>query len=394
MGWNERLAALAGARRAAGLWRARRVIEERNGRWLTAGGRRRLDFASNDYLGLAADPRLSAALAAALGANGTGSGAARLVTGNFAVHETLEHEIAAWLGRDRALLFSSGYQANLALAQGLLQRGDVVLGDKLNHASLIDAARLGAADFRRYPHGDLDAARRLASAPRRGLLLIVSDGVFSMDGDTAPVRGLAALAGEHGALLAIDDAHGIGVLGETGRGVLEAAGAGQDEVPLLIGTFGKAFGTAGAFVAGPRPLIDHLEQTARTWIYTTAPPPALAAATLAALDIIRTEPERRVALHRNIAYFRDRARAAGLPLGASSSAIQPLVLGSAARTMAVAGALERAGFWVGAMRPPTVPEGTARLRITLSAGHETEMIERLVETLAATLDDHPAAPGG
>ncbi len=389
MGWNERLAAFAAARRGAGLWRERRVVTGRTGRQLTVSGRRLLDFASNDYLGLAGDPRLAAALAEAAAVTGTGSGAARMVSGNFAEHEALEQELAAWLGRDRALTFGSGYLANLAVAQAFLQRGDCVLGDKLDHASLLDAARLGAADFRRYPHGDLDAARRMAAAPRRGLLLIMSDGVFSMDGDKAPVCALADLAGESGALLAIDDAHGIGVLGKTGRGTLEEAGLGQDAVPLLIGTFGKAFGTAGAFVAGPRPLIDHLEQTARPWIYTTAPPPALAAATLVALGIIHDEPERRRTLRRNIGYFVDCAKAAGVPLAVSASAIQPVVLGSAARTMAVAAALERTGFWVGAMRPPTVPEGTARLRITLSASHAAADIERLVLALSAALAAHP-----
>jgi 8-amino-7-oxononanoate synthase len=341
-----------------------------------------IDFSSNDYLGLARHPALVHAMSDCAARTGAGSGASHLITGHGAEHAQLEEELAAFTGRERSLLFSSGYMANLAVLSALVGRGERVLLDRLSHASLIDGARLAGAQLHRYGHADAHSAERLAAADPVHTALIGTDGVFSMDGDLAPVPELARAAQAQNAWLLVDDAHGLGVIGASGRGTLEHFNLGVAEVPVLIGTLGKAFGSYGAFVAGPGELIEFLIQKARTYIYTTALPQPLAAASRAALTLIRTESWRRERLLAHIAHFRQLAAAAGVPLMNSATPIQPVPIGSAAAALAVQRELEAAGLCVMAIRPPTVPAGSARLRVTLSAAHTPAQLEQLVGELA------------
>jgi 8-amino-7-oxononanoate synthase len=381
-GLLQRLAAQTSERAQANLLRRTRTIDHAEGPWLEIGDRRLLAFCSNDYLGLARHPQLIAAFKRVADDEGVGSTAAHLVCGHRREHAELEEALAEWTGRERALLFSTGYMANLGVMQALLRRGDLCVQDKLNHACLLDGATLAGATLRRYPHGDAAAAaRRLAGDPQAAALL-ATDGVFSMDGDRAPLRELAALCRRDGATLMVDDAHGLGLLGPEGAGSVAEAGLGMREVPVLMATLGKALGTHGAFVAGSAALIEGLTQFARTYIYTTAMPPALAAATLASVRLARADGWRRDRLATLIARFRDGAAQLGLPLSASDTPIQPLLLGDAASALAAAAALEARGLLVGAIRPPTVPAGQARLRITLSAAHEEEHVDRLLDALA------------
>jgi 8-amino-7-oxononanoate synthase len=311
-----------------------------------------------------------------------GSGASHLVCGHSAAHHALEEELADFTGRPRALLFSTGYMANLGVIAALTGRGDQVLEDRLNHASLIDGARLSGARLRRYAHGDT-AALGLLIAPQSGATstLIATDGVFSMDGDIAPLQELAGVTKRAGAMLLVDDAHGLGVVGEGGRGSLELAGLGPDRAQILVGTLGKALGTFGAFVAGGDDLIETLIQRARSYIYTTALPPAVAEATRVSLALVRREPWRRDHLRDLVARFRRGAAELGLALMPSETPIQPLVLGSAERALAWSRALEARGILVTAIRPPTVPEGSARLRITFSAAHSEADVDSLLAAL-------------
>lgn len=345
-------------------------------------GRRLVDFSSNDYLGLAAHPALAAAMAACATRCGAGSGASHLVSGHGGEHEALEEELAAFTGRPRALLFSTGYMANLGVVTALAARGESVLLDRLSHASLIDAGLLSGARFRRYPHCDAAAARRLLAESTPQTTVLATDGVFSMDGDIAPLAALSEAARAHGAWLVVDDAHGIGVLGTQARGALELAAMTCEDVPVLVGTLGKALGSFGAFVAGTADLIDLLIQRARSYIYTTALPQPVAAATRAALRIVREEPWRRERVLALTARFRAAARQAGVPLADSVTPIQPIPLGSAQGALAAQRALREAGFWVVAIRSPTVPAGAERLRITLTAGHQESQIDALVEALS------------
>lgn len=347
------------------------------------------DMAGNDYLGLAKDPRVIEALAQGARRYGAGSGASALVTGQTDAHETLEGMLAEWLGRSDALVFPSGFQANLAVHDALLSQNDLVLGDRLNHASLLDGARLCGANLKRYPHLDMSAlARRLATnTAHNGRTAVVSDGLFSMDGDTAPLKEMVTLCQSYQALLIVDDAHGVGVLGETGAGLAQKEGvASEQEVPVLIGTLSKALGLQGAFVAGSRLLIDTLVQFARPYVYTTSLSPALAHAACTSIAITRQEPERRAQLARNIALFRSLAQDAGLPLTSSTSPIQPLIIGDIPTLMAMRDIASTHGFQIGAIRPPTVPIGTARLRITLSALQTPALLTQLVEILASTFN--------
>ena len=376
------LAARVAERERAGLLRRVRTSDAMRGVRVMIGGRGLLNFCSNDYLGLAQDARIIKALQNAANEAGVGSTAAHLVCGHHREHAQLEEALCEWTGRDAALLFSSGWLANLGVMQALLDRGDVCVQDKLNHASLLDAAQLAGATLKRYPHNDAEgAARQLASVPGKPALL-ATDGVFSMDGDTAPLRELASLCQREGATLMIDDAHGLGVLGTHGAGSLDEAGLSQAVVPVLMATLGKALGCAGAFVAGSRTLIEGLTQFARTFVYTTAMPPALAAAAREAVRIAREEEWRRERLRALVAQFRTGAAQLGLPLMESRSAIQPIVLGDAERAVAASRALEQSGLLVTAIRPPTVPAGKARLRITLSAAHESADVDRLLDALA------------
>ena len=345
-------------------------------------GHRVVDFSSNDYLGLAAHPALATAMAQCARRCGAGSGASHLISGHGREHAALEEELAAFTGRNRALLFSTGYMANLGVVTALASRGESVLLDRLSHASLIDAGLLSGARFRRYPHCDTAVARRLLAEGTPQTTVLATDGVFSMDGDIAPLEALAEAARAHGAWLAVDDAHGIGVLGANGRGAVELAGLGTEEVPVLIGTLGKAFGSFGAFVAGSAPLIEFLIQRARSYIYTTALPQPVAAATRAALRIAQSEPWRRERALALTARFRAAARQAGIPLSESATPIQPVPLGSARAALAAQQALLQAGFWVVAIRSPTVRAGEERLRITLTAGHEEHQVDALVERLS------------
>lgn len=371
-----------------GLRRRRATLRREGATRLRAGERCWINFSSNDYLGLAADPALVGAMQNAAAHCGAGSGASHLVTGHGYEHDALERELAEFTGRERALLFSTGYMANLGVVTALAGRGDLVLEDRLDHASLIDAALLSRATFIRYPHGDAAAAERelerfSAGRPsQERAALIVTDGVFSMDGDLAPLPELAAAARRHDAWLIVDDAHGLGVIGARGGGSLEHFALGASDVPVLVGTLGKAFGSFGAFVAADAGLIDWLLQRARTYVYTTALPEPVAAASRAALRIVRAQPARRARLHELTGRFRERARTRGLPLTASATPIQPVITGGIRRCEAMSDIVRQAGYWITPIRPPTVPVGAARLRVTLCAAHTDAEIDGLVEALA------------
>lgn len=355
-------------------------VEPGNRLMAAAGARTVVDFSSNDYLGLAHHPAVAAAMSECASRSGVGSGASHLVTGHGIEHERLEEELAAFAGRERALLFSTGYMANVGIIAALAERGESVLLDRLSHASIIDGALLSGARFKRYAHADASAAEHLLNESPYENVLLATDGVFSMDGDIAPLARLARAARARGAWFVVDDAHGIGVLGENGRGSTE--GLSPEDVPVLVGTLGKAFGSFGAFVAGSHDLIEYLIQKARSYIYTTALPQPVAAATRRALEIAQREPWRRERVLTLTARFRRGARAAQLRLLDSNTPIQPVVLGSADAALQTQAELLEAGFRVVAIRAPTVPKGTERLRVTLSAAHREEQVDALVETLA------------
>lgn len=384
--WSARLA----ERRAQSLYRQRRVTDSPQGPGMGIDGKPLRVFCSNDYLGLANDTRIATALKQGVDRWGSGSGAAHLVNGHSSAHEALEEELADWLGHERALLFSTGYMANLGIVTGLLERGDQLFGDKLNHASLVDAGRLGAASLHRYRHSDMDSLKQQLDAHRDGIRMVVTDGVFSMDGDIALLGEMASICSGERVLLAVDDAHGLGVLGSEGRGSVDEAGLSSDEVPLLMGTLGKAFGVAGAFVAGSGVLIETLIQQARSYIYTTAMPAALAEATRVSLGIVREESWRREKLQSLVARFRAGADEIGLALMPSRTPIQPILLGEPETALAWSHRLEERGFLVTAIRPPTVPAGRARLRVTFSASHDETDVDRLLEALSALQREDPA----
>ena len=348
-------------------------------------GKAYLAFCSNDYLGLATHPQLVAALKQSADAYGVGSGASHLVNGHGVEHQALEQELADWLGYERVLLFSTGYMANLGVISALADKTRSVIEDKLNHASLIDGALLAQAPMRRYLHNNLQSVERLLQKASAGALL-VTDGVFSMDGDIVPLAGLVASAERHQALLMVDDAHGLGCLGENGRGSMALENVLPTQVPLLIGTFGKAFGTSGAFVATTHDIADYLTQFARPYIYTTAMSPALAGATRASVQLLQTAEgdDLRTTLAENIAYFRAKMSALPLTLMASSTAIQPILLGETALALRLSERLKQQGIWCTAIRPPTVPVGSARLRVTLSAAHTQAHIDRLVTAIESS----------
>ncbi|MCK9637679.1 MAG: 8-amino-7-oxononanoate synthase [Methylobacter tundripaludum] len=367
-----------------GLYRSRRVIASPQGINLEIDGRHIVNFCSNDYLGLANHPDVVNAFKAGADKYGVGSGSAHLICGHSAAHHALEEELAEFTGRDRALLFSTGYMANIGVISALLGRGDAVFEDRLNHASLLDGGLLSGARFKRYAHAD--AADLGANLDKTlGRTLIVTDGVFSMDGDFAPMDELAVAAKKHDAWLMVDDAHGLGVIGEHGGGILEYYGLGQDDVPVLMGTLGKGLGTFGAFVAGSELLIETLIQKARAYIYTTALPAAVAEATRASLKIVIAENWRRDKLRQLSERFRLGAEQLGITLMPSSSAIQPILIGDSQTAVDISNALLAAGFLVSAIRPPTVPQGSARLRVTFSALHEEQHVDRLLDALAEAI---------
>ncbi|MGQ9685426.1 MAG: 8-amino-7-oxononanoate synthase [Thiobacillaceae bacterium] len=374
---------LAGLK-AQGLLRRRRVLAGGQGAHVRVDGEDVLSFASNDYLGLANHPELVVAAELAAGRHGVGAGASHLLTGHHALHHRLEEELAAFVGLPAALLFSTGYMANLGVLTALVGRDGVVFADRLNHASLVDAALLTRARHVRYPHLDLATLKQRLAESDAKVKLIATDAVFSMDGDIAPLPELLALAERYGAWLYVDDAHGFGVLGREGRGSLDHHyPAGLPESPSLVymATLGKAAGVAGAFVAASRTVIEWLIHKARTYVYTTAMPPMLAAATSRALELIRAEGWRRERLMGLIARFK--AGAAGLPwrLLPSDTPIQPLLVGDNATALELAEGLRARGILCPAIRPPTVPQGTARLRISLSAAHGETDVDRLLTAL-------------
>jgi 8-amino-7-oxononanoate synthase len=380
---DKALAPALAQRRREGLYRRRRIVEGPAGARVRIDGRELLNFCSNDYLGLAAHPRLIGATVAATREWGVGSGAAHLITGHSRAHHELEAALADFTGRPRALLFSTGYMANIGIAQALVGRGDLVCEDRLNHASLLDGGLLSGARLRRYAHADALALSECLKSDA-GNRLVMTDGVFSMDGDVAPLHALCAVAREHDAWLMVDDAHGLGVLGPDGGGSVAEAGLGIDEVPVLMGTLGKAFGCFGAFVAGSEVLIETLIQLARTYVYTTASPPAVAAAGLEALKLVRQEAWRREKLAELTAAFRDGCKEAGVELMPSHSPIQPVVVGDSREAVRHSELLADAGYLLQAIRPPTVPRHTARLRVTLSAAHELDQVRGLVAAIAKT----------
>ena len=377
-----RLAKACEERAQNALLRKLRTVTEVDGPHVVIDGKRLTNFASNDYLGLAQHPALVAALTVAARHWGVGASAAHLLGGHREEHERLQAELAVWCRRDRAILFSTGYMANLGLMQALLEPRAVCVQDKYNHVCLIDGARLSGAGLRRYVHADVDSARRQLDSDPGAAAMVATDGVFSMDGDVAPLLELANLCRDQQATFVVDDAHGFGVLGTNGAGSVAEAGLGQDEVPVLMATLGKAIGVAGAFVAGSNDLVEGLLQFARTQIYTTAMPPALAAATRIAVRIAREQTWRREKLGQLITFFRDGAALRGIELTASRSPIQPVMVGSSEATTRISAVLEAAGFFVPAVRPPTVAENSARLRITLSAAHAESDVESLLDALA------------
>lgn len=375
------LSARLAERRAANLYRQRPLLESPQGPLVQVDGRQLLAFCSNDYLGLANHPQVIEAWRAGAEKWGVGGGASHLVIGHSTPHHQLEEALAEFTGRPRALLFSTGYMANLGAVTALVGQGDSVLEDRLNHASLLDAGLLSGARFSRYLHNDgVSLANRLRKVI--GNTLIVTDGVFSMDGDLADLPSLCAEARRANAWVMVDDAHGFGPLGATGGGIVEHFGLGLDDVQVLVGTLGKAFGTAGAFVAGSDDLIEALVQFARPYIYTTSQPPALACATLQSLELLRSEHWRREHLNALIKRFREGAQAIGLELMDSATPIQPILIGDSGRAMQLSQMLRERGLLVTAIRPPTVPAGSARLRVTLSAAHSLEQLELLLEALA------------
>lgn len=375
------LASRLAARRAEHLYRQRPLLQSPQQPDVVVDGERLLAFCSNDYLGLANHPEVVAAMQQGSAKWGVGGGASHLVIGHSTPHHELEEALAEFTGRPRALLFSTGYMANLATVTALVGQGDTVLEDRINHASLLDAGLLSGARFSRYLHNDPESlAKRLEKAC--GNTLVVTDGVFSMDGDLADLPAICAEAKQRDAWVMVDDAHGFGPLGATGGGIVEHFGLGIDDVPVLVGTLGKAFGTAGAFVAGSEELIETLIQFARPYIYTTSQPPSVACATLKSLELLRSEHWRREHLNRLIARFRQGAAEIGLSLMDSPTPIQPILIGSSERALALSAALKARGILVGAIRPPTVPVGSARLRVTFSASHGEAQVEHLLDVLA------------
>ena len=368
------------------LFRQRKTVTGNQGARLTIDGKDYLSFCSNDYLGLAASERLKAALIRGSELFGVGSGASHLVSGHHSVHEELECALAQFLGYPRTLLFSTGYMANIGVINALMDRDGLVFQDQLNHASLLDGGFLSKGRSIRYGHRDGGELRKLLNtSDQYSQIVIASDGVFSMDGDLAPIQELVSVAARHNAWLMIDDAHGFGVLGKRGGGIVDCFGCAAEDVPVLVGTFGKALGTFGAFVAGDDEFIEMLIQKSRTYIYTTASPPALTFATLESLKIVEQESWRREKLEELTTYFIAEAQKLGLSVPSrvpgATAPIVPLIVGDPERSIRLSEYLYRQGILITAIRPPTVPEGTSRLRITLSATHNKTDLDTLLKHL-------------
>jgi 8-amino-7-oxononanoate synthase len=384
---SDRVIAARAERTATATLRPRRVLEARDGVKVAVDGKVLTNFCSNDYLGLSQHLDVVTALQAGAAYNGVGAGASALVCGHHQDHAALEREAAEWMGYPRALLLGGGYAANLAVLQSLLGPGDVCVQDKLNHASLIDGARLAMCELKRYPHRDAEAAMRQLMSERKGAAMLATDGVFSMDGDVAPLRDLAVLSRSQDALLYVDDAHGVGVIGPDGRGSVAQANLTHVEVPLLLAPMGKAFGGQGALLFGSEALVGHVAETARPHLFSTALPPAMAAAMRASLRLVRGEPWRRAKLASLVMRFRRNALRAGLNLVESYTPIQPVLVGDNQRALSISAALQERGFLVSAIRPPSVPQGEARLRVTLSALHTEKDVDALVGALSVACLD-------
>jgi len=363
------------------LYRSRKILDSAQSVEPIIDGKKVLSFCSNDYLGLANHPEVIDSFKQAADKYGVGSGSAHLVSGHSVEHHALEEELADFMGTERALLFSTGYMANLGVVSALCDRHSEIYEDKLNHASLLDAALLSRAKRIRYPHLDSSNLEQRLTSSGSDNKLIISDGVFSMDGDLAPLDKLVKLANKNNATLMIDDAHGIGVLGKKGKGIVEHVGLDSDSIPILVGTLGKAFGTAGAFVAGSEALIETLIQQSSSYIFTTAMPAAVAAATRKSLQLLAEESWRREKLQTLIKQFRTGAEELGLNLIDSVTAIQPIVIGETEQALSLSEKLFEKNILISAIRPPTVPEGTSRLRITFSATHTEKQVEKLLSTL-------------
>ena len=368
-------------RRQQHLYRQRSNLNSRCAATIMVDGKSQHNFCSNDYLGLAGHPDIAKALQQGADKYGTGSGASHLISGHSQAHEQLEQELAEFTGRPRALLFSAGYMANMGVISALVGRRDLVLQDRLNHASLLDGGLLSRADLQRYKHANTEDLATRLSASNAERKLVVTDGVFSMDGDLPPLESMAVVTNQHQGWLMVDDAHGFGVLGKHGGGLIEALDLSIEQVPILVGTLGKAFGTFGAFVAGSEALIETLIQFSRSYIYTTALPPAVAVASSASLKILQAESWRREKLVSLVSRFRLGAKQIGLDLMDSQTPIQPVQINNDQRVMEINQQLRAKGFMVGAIRPPTVPAGSGRLRICLSATHTEDQIDQLLEAL-------------
>lgn len=373
-------------RKTTGLYRKRRVIESAQGPSVMIDGQEFLNFSSNDYLGLANNPDLKDCMIGAIKKYGIGAASSQLLVGHSKAHEILERKLSIFLNRDASLIFPTGYQANLAIASVLIDSKTVVLQDKLNHASLIDAALLSKGKLVRYRHHDLNHLALLLEKNKKNNLLVMTDGVFSMDGDYAPIIEIAELCQTYNAQLIVDDAHGLGVMGKTGAGLLEEFKLNQRQVPILVGTFGKAFGASGAFVSGNSLLIDAFIQKARTYIYTTALLPSLAVTISSAIDLISNGNHLRANLKELITYYKKSVKQIGLESSISKSQIQPLIIGEAKKTNEVSNALFEKNILATAIRPPTVPQGSSRLRISLTAAHTREQIDYLVDSLREVIN--------
>jgi len=369
---------------AKGLRRSLEPLQSGQGPVVQVGGRSLVNLCSNDYLGLASDARLRRAAAEAAEQEGAGAGAARLVAGDLPVHGRLERRLAELKGREAALLFSSGYHANAGVVGALVGRGDAIFSDEWNHASIVDGCMLSRAEVQRYWHGDVGELGELLARSTARRKLVVTDAIFGMDGDAAPLADIVELCERHGAMLYLDEAHSTGVLGRTGAGLAEATGL-ADRVDVLMGTLGKALGSFGAFVAGSRPLADWLTSRCRTFIFTTALPPAACGAALAALDVLRAEPERRSRLERLGVRMKDGLEWLGFPMGKVVAPIFPAILGEEAKALAAARGLRERGYFVRAIRPPTVPRGTSRLRVSITAGHTVEQVDGFLSALREVL---------
>lgn len=382
----ESIRANASQREAQQLRRVRRVHQERDGMHGHIDGQRLLNFSSNDYLGFAQHPQVLAAFVKSAQQYGVGSAGSALVSGYFSAHAELEQQAATLFGYEACLYVGSGYLANLAVLQTLLNENAVCVQDKANHGCLIDGARFSGAQLKRYTHGDVQHADALCAQAKTTNLFLASDGVFSMDGDAADLPALGAIAKRHNATLMIDDAHGVGVLGNSGLGSLQAAGLGAGSVPLFVVPAGKALGGQGALILSQRTIIEHLLENARPYVFSTAPAPAMAAALSASLALLQNQPQHHAALQNNISHFRNLAADAHLPLLNSHSAIQPLMAGSNATALRWSAALQARGFWLSAIRPPTVPIGKSRLRITLTALHSHAQLQALVNALRDVIE--------